>query len=255
MILVRTYPAPSQKDVEVSCTAGVTASGEWIRLFPVPYRFIDLDKRFRKYQEIECLVHKASDSRPESHRLNIDSIRILGEPLPTTDRWAVRRQRVEALEVHCMCCIQKRRDNKGSPTLGFFAPHEIAKLTIEKTTPQWSDEQLAKLRQHTLWQHAPTAELVKVPYTFKYHFRCPHNDCNGHAQSCTDWEIAQAYLKWQRKYDEDWEAKFRQRFEDEMLHKNDTKFFVGTLRNHPSSWQIVGLWYPKKANGKQLSLL
>src|SRR3974377_2245727 len=52
LIVVRTYPVPASKGVEVSCTAAVTSSGEWIRLFPVPYRFLDEDKRFRKYQWI-----------------------------------------------------------------------------------------------------------------------------------------------------------------------------------------------------------
>jgi hypothetical protein len=38
LIVVRTYPVPAKKGVEVSCTAAVTEQGEWLRLFPVPYR-------------------------------------------------------------------------------------------------------------------------------------------------------------------------------------------------------------------------
>ena len=134
LITARTYPAPSTKDIEVSCTAGITSDGEWIRLFPVPYRFLESDKRFAKYQEIECLIHKAkTDSRPESHRVNVESIKILSERLSTADRWAERRRRVEPLEAHCMCCVQKRQQQYGSPTLGFIKPAEIIKLSIEPT--------------------------------------------------------------------------------------------------------------------------
>ena len=43
-----------------------------------------------------------------------------------------------------------------------------------------------------------------------------------------------------------WEAKFRQRFETEMIQKNDTHFFVGTIHQHPGSWIIVGLFYPPR---------
>jgi hypothetical protein len=69
LITVRTYPVPAQKNIEVSCTAGITSEGEWIRLFPVPYRFMEYDKRFVKYQWIEVDVLKApQDSRPESHK-------------------------------------------------------------------------------------------------------------------------------------------------------------------------------------------
>ena len=52
LIVVRTYPTPARKGIEVSCTAAITDQGEWLRLFPVPYRFLKLDKRIQKYQWI-----------------------------------------------------------------------------------------------------------------------------------------------------------------------------------------------------------
>jgi hypothetical protein len=45
LIVVKTYPTPAHKGVEVSCTAGVTREGEWIRLFPVPFRFLEQEQR------------------------------------------------------------------------------------------------------------------------------------------------------------------------------------------------------------------
>jgi hypothetical protein len=41
LITVRTYPVPSAKSIEASCTGGITGDGQWMRLFPVPYRLID----------------------------------------------------------------------------------------------------------------------------------------------------------------------------------------------------------------------
>lgn len=76
LITVRTYPNPAWKGIEVSCTAGVTDDGQWIRLFPVPYRYLDKESKFRKYDWIEAEVTKHSDSRPESYRLNYDSIQM-----------------------------------------------------------------------------------------------------------------------------------------------------------------------------------
>ena len=60
---------------------------------------------------------------------------------------------------------------------------------------------------------------------------------------CTDWEMAQAYRMWRRKYGNDWEKYFRQKFEQEMMQK-DTHFYVGTVHQHPANWIIVGLFYP-----------
>jgi len=72
-------------------------------------------------------------------------------------------------------------------------------------------------------------------------------DCNGHDMMCTDWEMGQAYRSWRREYgDDQWEAKFRQRFEMEMIEKNETHFFVGTVNQHPASWIIFGLFYPPR---------
>ena len=58
--------------------------------------------------------------------------------------------------------------------------------------------------------------------------------------------MCQAYRSWKREYGLGWETKFREKFEDEMIKKNDTHFYVGTLRGHPGTWIIVGLFYPRK---------
>ena len=58
LITVRTYPTPAKKGVEVSCTAGITDDGRWIRLYPVAYRLMDVDKRFAKYQWVELEAKK-----------------------------------------------------------------------------------------------------------------------------------------------------------------------------------------------------
>jgi hypothetical protein len=63
---------------------------------------------------------------------------------------------------------------------------------------------------------------------------------------CPDWEMGQAYRSWRMEYGDQWEDKFRQKFEREMIDKNETHFFVGTIHKHPGSWIIVGLFYPPK---------
>jgi len=50
LIAVENYPVPSLKSVEASCTACITENREWVRLFPVPYRLMDEEKRFSKWQ-------------------------------------------------------------------------------------------------------------------------------------------------------------------------------------------------------------
>jgi hypothetical protein len=39
---------------------------------------------------------------------------------------------------------------------------------------------------------------------------------------------------------------FRQRYERDMIEKNDTHFYVGYIHQHPDNWLIVGLFYPRR---------
>ncbi|HTM25636.1 MAG TPA: hypothetical protein VL225_10620 [Vicinamibacterales bacterium] len=247
LIVVRTYPTPAKKGIEVSCTAAITAAGEWLRLFPVPYRFLDKEQRFRKYQWVDARVEKASDARPESFKLIYpDPIRVVSETLPTDNRWLERRRIVDPLKGHCLCCLQKQRRERGSPTLGIFKPRRITRLLIEQDAATWTDEQLQILRQQHLFRDAPSEELEKVPFKFKYEFMCNHDECVGHTLICTDWEMGQSWRSWRDMYSEQWQEKFRQRYEQEMIGKYDTHFYVGTVHQHPDAWIIVGLFYPPK---------
>ena len=248
LITVRTYPTPSSKSVEASCTAGVTDSGEWIRLFPVPYRLMAEALRFKKWHWISVDTLKApNDTRQESFKINQDSI-VGGAQVGPKDSWRQRRKIMEPLRRSSMCRIKKERDERSAPTLGFFKPFEIKRLVIDPADQvDWTAEERAILLQGgDLFQKAPEQLLEKIPFEFRYDFRCGDVGCNGHSMMCTDWEMMQAYRAWRKEYGDRWEDKFRQRFETEMINKNDTHFFVGTLHQYPKNWIIVGLFYPPK---------
>jgi hypothetical protein len=199
LVTVRTYPVPARKHIEVSCTAGVTSEGNWIRLFPVPYRLLDYDKRFAKYQWIDVSVIKApQDHRPESYKLNVDTIKI-GEEVSTVDAWRQRKQILRPLMRPSMCQIRRERDVQGYPTLGLFRPAKIERLLIEPDNDQWTPQQLANLDQTMLFQSNPADKLEKIPHKFKYQFRCDDQNCNGHTMSCTDWEMAESYRRWRER--------------------------------------------------------
>ena len=245
---------PAHKGVEVSCTAGITDKGKWIRLFPVPYRFLDQDKRFRKYQWIEVAVTKGNDPRSESYRLFEDTIKIISVPLSTKNGWEARRNLVSPIKAHCLCCLEKNRRTEGIPTLGLFKPRKIEKLVIKKDSSPWTKGQLDALQQGHLFNKGPKRQLEKVPYQFKYKFQCDEDECNGHTIICTDWEMGESWRKWSREYGENWEEKFRNRYEMEMIEKYDTHLFVGTHRIHPHTWMIVGLFYPPHEKKKDSRL-
>jgi hypothetical protein len=244
LVIVRTYPAPARRGIEVSCTAGITDDGRWIRLFPIPYRFLDQDRRFRKYQWITVDVFKAKDDpRPESFKLNIDSIRV-GDIVPPSNGWRERREIIRPLMRPSLCGIRREREEHGAPTLGVFKPAVINRLLIEPTDPNWTPAQLNRLRQTPLFQKAPAQILEKLPHTFKYEFTCADAACGGHQMTRLDWEMGQSYRRWRSEYKDGWIEAFRLRYEHEMINKYDTHLFVGNMHQHQNSWIVVGLFYP-----------
>ena len=255
LVTVRTYPVPARSGIEVSCTAGITSEGEWIRLFPIPYRFLAQDQRFKKYQWIDVDVTKAtSDIRPESYHVNPDSIRIV-DPKPLVS-WLSKRQYLAALQAPSMEYLIKARDEHKHPTLGIFKPKEILKLEIQQEKePDWTATQLAKLRQFPMFGTLPRSELVKIPYRWVYHYICDDLECSTpHKMSCTDWEMGVSYLRWKVKYGGNWESKFRETYKTYMKERYDTHFYVGTVHGHPNNWIIVGLFRPPKTLQGELTL-
>ncbi len=262
--LVKAYPALSRKYGEVSCVAGVemTAGGpRWIRLYPIPFRSLDDDQQFRKYQPVRLRVEAhRGDLRPETRRPDRDSIEVLGGPISSRNAWALRRRFVEPLMVASMCEIGDRQRRDGT-SLGVFRPGRIIDFKIEQASVDEAKRQIAKAwsAQTSLLgglgadeRTNQLRELEQVPWTFRYRYRCEDAGCRGHSQSIIDWEISQFYRR-VRHFD-DWRNRMRKRWVDEIFGASrDTAFFVGNMHQHPKSFLILGVWWPPR-RPEQLAL-
>jgi hypothetical protein len=255
LITVRTYPVPAWTGTEISCTAGITEDRQWVRLFPVPYRFLEVDQRFRKYQWVDLLVKRAPrDPRPESHNPDLTSIKV-SSSVPADEGWRTRRALLSPLISESLCELRRLRDKQKYPTLGLFKPREIKRLRIEQEEySTWTDAEMARLRQEPMWGKLPANELVKIPLKFIYDFTCDDPNCHGHSLSCTDWEMGALYLNCVRKHRQNWEGVFRDTYERKVINEWDTHFYVGTVSDHPNNWIIVGIFRPPRQAGVQTSL-
>jgi hypothetical protein len=91
LILAKTYSSPSAQYVETSCVAGITDKGCMRRLYPVPFRLIENNQQFKKWQWVDVRVEKANnDRRPESHKIYVDTL-ACGQWIDTRHQWAERR--------------------------------------------------------------------------------------------------------------------------------------------------------------------
>ena len=58
LILAKTYPSPSASHRETTCVAAVNRAGALRRIFPVPFRLLDGDAQFQKWEWIQARVSR-----------------------------------------------------------------------------------------------------------------------------------------------------------------------------------------------------
>ena len=251
LVLVKAYPNPSKTVAEAACIAGIDRQRRFVRLYPVPFRDLENEQQFQKYQWIRVKARKArSDSRPETYRPDLASIRVLGDPLPTIDDWATRREAVLPARVQSLCTLlaEQKRTRR---SLGMFQPAEVLDFTWEpEASPVWTPEERSLLTQQDLFLTRERKLLEKVPYAFRYRFRCV--DCKarkGHHLKIVDWELAQQYRRLVRA--ELSEGVALRKLRDNWLGnlcgpKRDTSFFVGNMQAFPNSFLVLGVFWPPK---------
>jgi hypothetical protein len=244
------------------CVAGVECDPDprWIRLFPVPFRHLEDEARFVKYQQVGLKVRRpGGDRRPESWTPDVDSIR-LGRTIGTGHGWSERRGLVAGLGEHTMCeliALNESGSGPGVPSLGVVRPVSPPEVVIEardqEQIAKWTERADAIARQRTLFDRGiPRPRLEIVPWRFKYRYRCLEPRCRGHAQTIVDWELVALWLKVCHR--SDWRDAVRAKFVDELWSpERDSAMFVGNQHQHPVSFLVLGVFWPPR-QGLQTAL-
>jgi hypothetical protein len=258
LITVKTYPIPSKRYDELVCTAGVTETGEFVRLYPINFRDLPYAQQYKKYQWIEVLAekHEGRDVRKESYRPDCNSIKILGERIPSNPgNWAERAKYVLARKSRSMedLCEQQKMDRT---SLGVFKPKKVNDLVISRDDGEWSPKFLHALRQQRLFEYRQKTLVPprKVPFKFHYCFECDDARCKGnHRMMIEDWEVGARFWRMvdQRGMSHQEAAEeVRDHFLNSICGSDkDTHFYVGTILAHPTTWVVIGVFYPKAQSG------
>ena len=257
LIATKTYPSISTKYQETVCTAGILLSEEenplqWIRIYPIRYRYLDFDKRYPRWAIVSAKIKKNDqDYRPESFRIDDNSLQIIRK-IDTTNNWQERKSLVLSLQFRSIADIQAQ-----GKSLGIIKPKSIERFFSKKTSREWNQKQQAVLNQLDLFE--PNIDLEKIPYQFVYQFT--DEDNVPHKYSISDWEIMELYRKCRdRSQLSGLEAeqyaleKVRQKLEDDFLESKDLYFIVGNIKNHAKSFMIIGLFYPPLVKFNQMEL-
>ncbi|HUS44881.1 MAG TPA: hypothetical protein VM219_02460 [Phycisphaerae bacterium] len=253
LITVMTYPQPSRKYQETVCTAGITESGKWVRLYPIDYRYRPEHQKFRKWQWVEVALAPwghGTDQRPESREPELSTLRTLGEPLSTKGDWQERRTIIDGMPHYTVKELEALYESDRT-SLGIVRPKRVLDLKVTPVERDWPAKHKALWSQLRLF--GEQKPLRKIPYKFQYVFECEDSD-KPYKKMNEDWELGVLFLKELDKKGSEEEAirSVRHNFLEVMCREDrDTRFFVGTY--HPyNEWLVVGTFWPPKQYQKPL---
>lgn len=253
LITVMTYPHPSQKYNELLCTGGITQAGEWVRLYPIDYRYRPQNQQFRKYQWIEIgLSTRRPDFRKESRKPDLESIRILGPPISPREAWKERREIIDRMPHHTLNELERLHETE-KVSLGIVRPTRVLDLEVKPEKPEWKPQWRYLFEELRLFNPKPMKPLRKLPYKFTYVFECEDSDKPQRA-TITDWELGVLWLNEAERLGDEAKAaeSVRAKFLNELCRSDkDTRFFMGTVLPY-NRWLVLGVFWPPKMNQKVL---
>lgn len=261
LILVKTYPVISSSYIELVCTAGLREDGTWVRIYPVSFRRMNEESKYKKYQWVSLELKKRDqDFRPESYSpVNLDSMK-LGEIVDRwEDRWRIVRKSRIFTNMNELIRLSKREN--GALSLAVFKPSKIRRFAVRPDESQWPKNKLEKIeqwrRQGTLLDDENDEEIrrtfqivEKIPYSFSYEFE---DDAGKlHRMSIEDWETGILFLKCRRYCAteklavEQVRAKYEEMSRSEHLHLYLGTVFENHQKGYPNPFSIIGMFAPKR---------
>jgi hypothetical protein len=263
LILVKAAPVLTKHLDETMCVAGLRLDeGEpsWIRLHPVPFRDLEDERKFAKYQRLSVEVRPPkSDRRPESWTPLPGTIQ-LSETIGTESAWAQRRAVIDRLQEVTMCDLvaaNRLGSGEGTQSLAVVRPIDVPRLLIserdEEQLTRWRSRAKAASSRMSLFDDpssTPRPPFDVVPWRFRYEYRCAATGCSGHKQTIVDWEVL---ALWRHvRHHEDWREKMRRKFEEDLWSGRDSVLFVGNQEQHPTSFLVLGVFWPPAGPSQQV---
>jgi hypothetical protein len=257
LILAKTYPEPNDHHTETVCTAGVTAEGEPVRLYPVRLRYLDKSKQYGLYDVIEVAVSSNNrDQRPESYKVNDASIRTVDHIDTDSDEWAARRdwiwRRSDLWHFPSMSELKARQQQVGQ-SIGFVEVGEVLRVTLKERPAEERQAHEAKIErisaQGDAFQPA-YKDLDFIPYEIRMQWRCatPCDVCRSgsHDMKVLDWGLVELGRR-------DGRDSARKRLEEiSNLSAHDFRVVLGNFAQYPQTFGIIALWYPKRSAQQRL---
>jgi len=197
LVTVKAYPEQSTKHGTVVCTAGIADTGDWIRLYPMPYNAFLGPGKIQRYDwiEVECeRVTTEKLSRKESYRVRDGSVKIIDlslsqEKIRGRVPWEKRNEIILPKVVPSLEFLKNQYAEDGT-SLGLVRPQEIKRF--------YTRGDLAQPPEPRGYQESLDGQKIpiisNIPHIFAYTFRCAGcSEGQEHDIMCEDWELFESY--------------------------------------------------------------
>jgi hypothetical protein len=262
LVLVKATPQPSSQYGDTVCVAGVAMDADvpgWVRLYPVPFRYMEGERQFRKYDVVLVRTRDAgADKRPESRKIDASAITVTQH----LDRWRYRSEWVEPLVGPSMCeLIAATKADINAQSLAAVRPAKVTRLEFTKHLG-WNAVELQRFaayrQQGDLFNETPPRLLDAPPWIVHLHYRCTSPVCEGHRQRIIDWELTALQSRYRSRSTPELKAAVeRNFFQIPFDAKRSPLIFVGNQEDvrRRSSFTVLGLYYPEAGDGPQAERL
>ena len=260
LIIAKTYPELSTRYWETVCTAGLRLDdGKPVRLYPVPLRYLDGDKQYALWDIIDVPLERSIlDQRPESFKISATGLTRMGHMNTDANGWAGR---LEALSRDPSWhysgmepLLAANRTNNSS--IGLVRPGTIERVEVvvkpvgDRTNFERKRAELRALRESDMFDPSYHT-LDYLPKELYLHWRCA-NPCvtcgrKAHRMKVLDWGLLQLARK------RSWEVAAQRLEAISNLSLHDFRLILGNFAQHPRSFGVIALWFPRRVD--QLSLV
>lgn len=255
LVVVKAAPNPSRQYRDTVCVAGIRVDRRpytWVRLYPIPFRHMTYQQRFKKYELLELDATPAQeDARAESYRPSLESIQHL-EQIPATQAgWKTRFDYLRPLDQGLNTCdlIQGWRNKTQQASLAIIDPRRIRRVAVDDHEG-WTKSQLQAMRvfddSPSLFDQDSTSHVrpLEAPrFHVKVDYDCKAPSCRGHNSSLIDWEASALDRSLSRDEREEARMKIAHKYENTVLaERREPRLIIGNMARYPRSYSILGAY-------------
>lgn len=229
-IVIKALPQPSSKHGETVCCAGLTAEGEWKRLYPVRFRHLSGDASFKRWDWVKFrCTRPTSDRRDESCKIFEDTIRLEGN-LRKESRGALLNR---VLQPSIEAAAERGRSLAAiRPTNTRFSFRKKSAIEVQNETHAYA----VCARQTSLFD-AELKALEPSPYEFSFAF----SDNRAHNFRCGDWEVHAMFYRERLRTSETQALQWLDQTFNQVYPAAGMIFAVGNMASRPQTWQLLGV--------------